>query len=226
MYLQTLVSDLKYLLHMEALQLTFYAGIGPVDNFITDKFDSNGELLPPNMKTMEVNLNGPIYTSKLGIHYLRKNPAGGSVVITASASSFTPFEANDYGTAKHGTLGLMRNFTACLQGTNIRCNCITPLWTASGLVPAAAMKEMLGITSQPPEAAARSALICMADKERNGQAIYSRRGEFKEVNSILMGAMFPAMDVAPEDMPADEAAKEKFSAFFKPQTYNEQYGHN
>ena len=36
---------------------------------------------------MDINLNGMIYTSKLGIHYLRKNQEGGSVVITASVSS-------------------------------------------------------------------------------------------------------------------------------------------
>jgi hypothetical protein len=63
-------------------------GISSVDNFCTDHLDANGELLPPDMKTMDINLTGCIYTCKLGIHYIRKNgDDGGSVVITASASS-------------------------------------------------------------------------------------------------------------------------------------------
>jgi NAD(P)-dependent dehydrogenase (short-subunit alcohol dehydrogenase family) len=118
-------------------------GIGPVDTFIKDKFDPNGELLPPDMKCVDIDFNGPIYTSKLGIHYLRKNSSGGSLVITASASSFMPFVATDYGAAKHGCLGLMRNLNANLVDTNIRVSCITPLWTASGLVPAKQMEESM-----------------------------------------------------------------------------------
>jgi hypothetical protein len=43
-----------------------------------------------------VNLTGCLYTVKLGIHYLRKNSAGGSIVIAASASSFMRFPPVDY----------------------------------------------------------------------------------------------------------------------------------
>ena len=62
-------------------------GISSFDNFVTDQLDSNGDLLPPDLRTLDINLTGVIYTCKLGVHYLRKNPDGGSVVITASASS-------------------------------------------------------------------------------------------------------------------------------------------
>ncbi|KAK5173626.1 uncharacterized protein LTR77_002307 [Saxophila tyrrhenica] len=190
------------------------AGIGPTDTFTKDTFDSAGELEPPNMKTMEINLNGPIFTSKLALHYLRKNPEGGSLVITASASSFTPFVATDYGVAKHGALGLMRNLDANLKDSNIRVNCITPLWTASGLVPAEMMKEHLGIISQPPEAAARSALLLMADGERRGQTMFSKRSMFKEIDSIAMKAMVEAVAPGPGDVPADEAKGKAFNEMF------------
>lgn len=169
-------------------------GIGPTDTFCKDHFDSEGNLLPPDMKTMDINLTGPIYTSKLAIHHLRSNPSNkGSLVITASASSFSPFAATDYGVAKHGTLGLMRNLTANLTETNFRVNCITPLWTASGLVPAELMKEHMGIISQPPEAAARSALLLMADESRKGQTMFSKQSKFKEVDQLLLGAIMGAI---------------------------------
>jgi hypothetical protein len=70
------------------LMLMCDVGIGGTDNFCTDVLDSNGKLLPPNMKTMDINMTGCIYTVKLGVHYIRKNgDEGGSVVMTASGSS-------------------------------------------------------------------------------------------------------------------------------------------
>lgn len=72
------------------------AGIAPSVSLLEDDVDSNGDLLPPNLKTINVNLLGCLYTVKLGIHHIRKNSAGGSIVITASGSSFTRFPATDY----------------------------------------------------------------------------------------------------------------------------------
>lgn len=72
------------------------AGIAPTVSLLEDDVDANGDLLPPNLKTIDVNLLGCLYTVKLGIHYVRKNPSGGSIVITASGSSFTRFPAVDY----------------------------------------------------------------------------------------------------------------------------------
>lgn len=74
------------------------AGIAPSVSLLEDDVDSSGDLLPPNLKTINVNLLGCLYTVKLGIHHIRKNPAGGSIVITASGSSFTRFPATDYST--------------------------------------------------------------------------------------------------------------------------------
>jgi NAD(P)-dependent dehydrogenase (short-subunit alcohol dehydrogenase family) len=72
------------------------AGIAPTINLLEDDLDEEGDLAPPNLRTVDVNLTGCLYTVKLGIHYLRKNSAGGSIVITASASSFMRFPPVDY----------------------------------------------------------------------------------------------------------------------------------
>jgi NAD(P)-dependent dehydrogenase (short-subunit alcohol dehydrogenase family) len=74
------------------------AGIGRTFTLLEDDLDENGDLLPPRLNTMNVNLLGCMYTVKLAIHYLRKNPRGGSIVMTASGSSFTRFPATDYST--------------------------------------------------------------------------------------------------------------------------------
>lgn len=82
------------------------AGIGGRDPYLEEKLDANGELLEPNHKVIDVNLKAVINTSHLAFHYMRhQSPAGGSVVLTASASSFQRFLVTDYTTAKHGVLG-------------------------------------------------------------------------------------------------------------------------
>jgi NAD(P)-dependent dehydrogenase (short-subunit alcohol dehydrogenase family) len=72
------------------------AGISPTFSLLEEDVDEHGDLLPPKLNTLNVNLNGCIYTVKLGIYYLKKNPQGGSIVITASGSSFSRFPATDY----------------------------------------------------------------------------------------------------------------------------------
>jgi NAD(P)-dependent dehydrogenase (short-subunit alcohol dehydrogenase family) len=63
---------------------------------LEDDVDENGDLLPSKMNTLDVNLTGYMYTVKLAIHYLKKNLNGGSIVMTASGSSFTRFPGADY----------------------------------------------------------------------------------------------------------------------------------
>lgn len=85
------------------------AGIGPTINLMEEDVDENGDLLPPKLDTLNINLTGCMYTVKLGIFYLKKNPRGGSVVMTASASSFARFPATDYSTSSFQVIYL-RNY--------------------------------------------------------------------------------------------------------------------
>jgi NAD(P)-dependent dehydrogenase (short-subunit alcohol dehydrogenase family) len=76
------------------------AGIAPSSTLLGDDVDENSDLLPPKMNTFDVNLTGYMYTVKLAIHYLKKNSNGGSIVMTASGSSFTRFPGADYSTCQ------------------------------------------------------------------------------------------------------------------------------
>ena len=114
-----------------------------------------------------------------------------------------PFFLSDYGVSKHAVLGLMRALHQNLTGSSspIRINCVTPMWTATGLVPAQEMKERAGITSQGPDVVARSVSLLMADEGRKGQTVYSIRGKYKEVEGVLLGAAVGFMEAGEEDMP-------------------------
>jgi hypothetical protein len=72
------------------------AGISQTISLFEDDVDENGDLLPPKLNTLNVNLIGCMYTVKLGINYLKKSSSGGSIVMTASGSSFTRFPPTDY----------------------------------------------------------------------------------------------------------------------------------
>ena len=102
----------------------------------------------------------------------------------------------------------MRALTVNLATTPaIRVNAITPLWTSTGMVP----KEVqdMGLVAQPPEMAARSALVCMADTNRRGQAIYSVRGQYKEIDGVLLGTAVENMGLEAGDMPEGEESTRK-----------------
>jgi NAD(P)-dependent dehydrogenase (short-subunit alcohol dehydrogenase family) len=79
------------------------AGIGRSTSFLEEDVDENGNLLPPKLNTINVNLIGVMYTVKLAIYYLKKNPNGGSIVMTGSASGFMRIPAEDY-SASHQAL--------------------------------------------------------------------------------------------------------------------------
>jgi NAD(P)-dependent dehydrogenase (short-subunit alcohol dehydrogenase family) len=159
------------------------AGISGRANYLSESFDSSGELQEPDQRTFDIDLRGMINTSYLGLYYMRhQDPAGGSIVCTASAAAFQRFRVCDYTAAKHGVLGWMRGIVPNLQTAKlpIRVNSISPSWTITGLVPEELVKAM-DCEWQGPEAVARSVAVLMADEKRQGQLIYSVGGRFMEI---------------------------------------------
>jgi NAD(P)-dependent dehydrogenase (short-subunit alcohol dehydrogenase family) len=172
--------------------------------------DEHGDLLPPKLNTLNVNLNGCIYTVKLGIHYLKKNPKGGSIVMTASGSSFTRFPITDYSAfhlppchfemvifrtntylpaiSKHAVLGLLRSLHPQLHPRlPIRINAIAPSWTDTGIVSRHIIAALGPDNYQSADVVARSVTLLMADGKRHGELIYSECGRFREMEGGEMG---------------------------------------
>lgn len=154
--------------------------------------DDDGLLQPPDMKCIDVNLNGPIYTVQLARAYMTKLASqpvigSGSIVISCSASSMQTFSASDYTIAKHGALGIIRGLSNTLRG-KIRLNAIAPSWTETAIVPSDFMKS-IGIFPQSPEVVARSAVMLFADTTRHGDLIYSWDGKYREINNAPGGLL-------------------------------------
>lgn len=171
------------------------AGVCPTTDFLGINLNQTGQLEPPPLRTINVNLIGPLYTINLASAYMKqlasRRPAGkrGSIVLAASASSFQNFSAGDYTIAKHGVLGMVRGLVHKLEVEGkIRLNAVAPSWTQTGMVPAEAIKSM-GVPVQSPEAVARSVVLLFADESRHGEVIYSSEGKFKEVNKADGGLL-------------------------------------
>lgn len=72
-------------------------GVGARTRFIDDEIDpTDGELKAPDLSCVETNLLSVISTVKLAVHHMRKQETGGSIVLTASVSSWSRFKAVDY----------------------------------------------------------------------------------------------------------------------------------
>lgn len=172
------------------------AGVGPTTDFLDTTLDENGQLTPPDLRTINVNLLGVISTVRLAVHYIQKHAAHradgemGSIVVTASASSFQNFSAGDYTITKHGVLGILRGIGTQLEG-KVRLNAVSPSWTATGMVPAGYI-ESLGVGVQKPEAVARSVALLFSDTQRHGEVIYSWDGKYLEVNKAEGGLLAAA----------------------------------
>jgi NAD(P)-dependent dehydrogenase (short-subunit alcohol dehydrogenase family) len=73
------------------------------DPFFSLNSTLNGQLQEPNLKTIDLNVKGVINTLSVGMHYLKDNTRGGSIILTASlAGYFATVGMPLYSASKHG----------------------------------------------------------------------------------------------------------------------------
>jgi NAD(P)-dependent dehydrogenase (short-subunit alcohol dehydrogenase family) len=72
------------------------AGIGPRANYLELETDENGDLKEPATDVLDINLKSVINTASLGIHYIKQQPEGGSIVLMGSSTGLQPLRAPDY----------------------------------------------------------------------------------------------------------------------------------
>jgi NAD(P)-dependent dehydrogenase (short-subunit alcohol dehydrogenase family) len=76
------------------------------EQFFTDELDGDGLLKEPDRRCLTIDMDAASDTTKLAIHYLRKNgDQGGQIVLTASLAGYLASAgAPLYSAAKHGML--------------------------------------------------------------------------------------------------------------------------
>ncbi|KAF2833724.1 NAD(P)-binding protein [Ophiobolus disseminans] len=176
------------------------AGIAEhADQFFTDALDSAGNLAEPDRRVLNIDMDAASDTTKLAIHFLRKNPTGGSIVLTASLAGYLASAgAPLYSAAKHGVVGLMRALKQECLKVNIAISVVapaitvTPILTANNRRMAAApdvyAREMakVGVPINKPESIAR-AVCWLMNEGRNGSGagIFIQADQFTDLERGL-----------------------------------------
>lgn len=130
----------------------------------------------PNLRTMDVNLTGALYTVKLGIHYLLLNtpdPATdsrGSIIITASNAGIYPFPvAPLYGTCKAALVNLTRSLGPPLVPHKIQINSLAPAVLETNIAPS---KDLFkGMIMTPMTTLVKAVDGFVSDPKRTGQVV-------------------------------------------------------
>ncbi|KAF9649475.1 NAD(P)-binding protein [Thelephora ganbajun] len=129
------------------------AGINEAGTFFVSQV-VDGKPRKPATTTLDVNINGVIYSTSLALHYLELNRASPSdlkaiVVMGSMASWMCIAAAPMYTASKHAVLGFARSVAAAVKGRNIRVNIIHPFFSATGILNAANMIFLAGFPMVP-----------------------------------------------------------------------------
>ncbi|KAL1900980.1 hypothetical protein Sste5346_002043 [Sporothrix stenoceras] len=127
----------------------------------------------PDLKCTDVNVKGVYYGTQLAIHFMRKNVVpGGSIVVTASASSLYPHECYpEYSGSKAAVWNFVRASARVLRiKDNIRINCIRPGFVPTSLAPPGMIKAAEDIIT-PLETIVKALNKILDDKTLSGAAL-------------------------------------------------------
>ncbi|KAF2710647.1 NAD(P)-binding protein [Pleomassaria siparia CBS 279.74] len=170
------------------------------DQFFDDELDGDGKLKEPDKRVLNVDMDAAADTTKLAIHYLRKNREGGTIALTASLAGYLASAgAPLYSAAKHGVVGLMRALKQECAKVNIAISVVAPAITVTPILassnreldektPDAYAKEMAGhgVPLNKPESIAL-AVCWLFDQgmKANGAGIFVQADKFADLERGL-----------------------------------------
>ena len=140
----------------------------------------------PQMKTLDVNLNGVMYTTTLALSYLSRNPGSSAcslkpdsgardrhIILVSSIAGLAPLPTvSIYCTAKHGVVGLFRalRITAPIN-SGIRVNMINPYFVETAIMGSAGALVMAGGAMAKIEDVTMAVTRLVADKSIVGRGL-------------------------------------------------------
>ncbi|KAF1940792.1 NAD(P)-binding protein [Clathrospora elynae] len=170
------------------------------DQFFSDDLDASGQLAEPDRRVLNIDMDAASDTTKLAIHYLRKNGAeGGSIVLTASLAGYLASAgAPLYSAAKHGVVGLMRALKQECAKLHIAISVVAPAITVTPILtannpriaapPDVYAKEMAkaGVPINKPESIALAVCWLFNEGEKgNGAGIFIQADRFSDLERGL-----------------------------------------
>ncbi|CAK7229567.1 hypothetical protein SBRCBS47491_007291 [Sporothrix bragantina] len=158
-----------------------------------DAVDEKGDLLESHeaFRVIDVNIKGTLNTIRLGLHTMRNNSKGGSIVLLASTSSyFGGTSVAAYITSKHGVLGLLRSTRVAATQVGVRINAVAPFFTPTHITANYADDwAAAGLEANTPEDVARVVLQQALNPEVTGTCVLacgSIRRELETTRAALI----------------------------------------
>ncbi|KAI1270135.1 short chain dehydrogenase reductase [Xylariaceae sp. FL1019] len=153
------------------------AGVFGSDDMATFQ-DPSGPPEKPDLRTLEVNLMGSLYTAKLAMHYFRRHDADDPsrdrcLVIKGSLSAYLDQPGFvQYNTSKFGSRGLFRSLRRTSWTEGIRVNFVAPWYVRTPLLSAVSdYLDSQGVNYASAEDCAEVVLNIASNRTMNGRAI-------------------------------------------------------
>jgi len=121
------------------------AGVDQDLNYFEDSFTEDGELEKPTFRVIDVNYRAVIYFVKLSLSTFKRQGPGGSLVITSSATAYSPEQSLPvYSATKCASIGLVRSLRSTIPFTHgATINAVAPAATISRLLPPQLAKPIM-----------------------------------------------------------------------------------
>ncbi|KAL4898288.1 short chain dehydrogenase/ reductase [Aspergillus ambiguus] len=140
--------------------------------------DPAGPPVKPNLKIIDVNMVGTLYTWKLAVHYFRKQPdvpeRDRCFIITGSMVAWIDSPANwQYTCSKYGLRGLMRTARRSSWEQGIRINYVAPCYIKSAIRSPKYEAQLIakGVEFAPQEDVAACMMRLATDQTINGHSL-------------------------------------------------------
>ncbi|KAM7203149.1 Cytochrome P450 [Naviculisporaceae sp. PSN 640] len=120
------------------------AGVSQECDYFADTFDANNQLEEPSWAVVDINFRAVLNFTKLAMSAFRRQGPGGSLVITASATAYSPeYSLPAYSATKLGLIGLVRALRVQMPLLGATINAVAPAATITKLLPADLAKPIM-----------------------------------------------------------------------------------
>ncbi|KAK4893569.1 hypothetical protein LTR27_008036 [Elasticomyces elasticus] len=155
------------------------AGISGQDDIFHDKTDQgSGDPLEPELSIFKIDSIGVLYTVKLALHYLARQPENESrdrcIILTASLAGFLGLPgAPQYNAAKFAVRGLMNSLKLTAPRQKIRVNVLAPWYIKTPIMSTEVVEKLagFGVKFAAKEDASSAVLHMASDKSLNGRSL-------------------------------------------------------
>ncbi|KIV93043.1 hypothetical protein PV10_04288 [Exophiala mesophila] len=167
------------------------AGIIEVGNWFNPELTLETVRQVPPKKTLDVNLLGSLYFSRIAVVYLKQGSKPSDDKSLTLISSLAGFKDTPgmplYQASKHGILGLLRCLRPVLPESNgVRVNAVCPWYVATGMTSLIEDKWLeAGLPVNQPGDIAQIIAGLTAIAGLNGKAIYAEGGRGWEIEDNL-----------------------------------------